>query len=550
MPILKTIELNGTEYNISPEGISPENIVMSVVPSAWESQELSIEDGKYVVNYYEISNNANMSVITADIPSGAKVIEFTSFDAPTSAHTKAQFLLDSGEVVVVTPTIYTKIENLLYVDKCDIPDGAVSIRTTIYTSKKTDAFVKTQGYETYTPLWLDLPEKTVDASSIKGEVDYTRTPLTVSYEDGYTTGYTGSFANPGYTQKASSSSMSIATISGIEQLKLYEIDSYYDVSASPGGIVVWFDADGKRLTYENGLPYNYVLSSVQIRAITIGNHYRQIVMSPLGAASAQIAVKTAAKTACQFNAISYTQKSAEWLSVGIRNIDSQCLDIIKQDALDSVYGKKYDYHTIIDKSKTVANKTAVLFGDSIAAGVSSGTTDSNFKMWANIVKTRLNITLTNSAVSAKNITNNDSDSNSISAKVIAYTGDAATIIIAGGTNDHSNTKPLGVWGDTTVVTFYGALRAMCEHLKTLSAEKVVFITPINKTSKYTNPNTLDKYREAIQITARYYGFDVIEGKDFGFPENEGIAQQLFVYDGLHPTQAGHVMYANNICEWF
>lgn len=60
---------------------------------------------------------------------------------------------------------------------------------------------------------------------------------------------------------------------------------------------------------------------------------------------------------------------------------------------------------------------------------------------------------------------------------------------------------------------------------------------------------MNKYREAIQITARYYGFDVLEGKDFGFPEAEGVAQQLFTYDGLHPTQAGHVMYANDVCEY-
>ena len=221
--------------------------------------------------------------------------------------------------------------------------------------------------------------------------------------------------------------------------------------------------------------------------------------------------------------------------------------MIVKDAIDQIKLEQYNYKTIVNRAIKTNNKEVVLFGDSIAAGVASGTIDSNFKKWADIARDRLGWSLTNSAVSATTITNTDNSSNAISAKVIAYSGEADVIIIAGGTNDHTIAKPIGAWGDTTVATFYGALYAMCEHLKTLSAEKIVFITPINKSQRYANPVSLDKYREAIQLTARKYGFDVIEGKEFGFPTESGVAQTLFLPDNLHPSQSGHVMYANEVC---
>lgn len=40
---------------------------------------------------------------------------------------------------------------------------------------------------------------------------------------------------------------------------------------------------------------------------------------------------------------------------------------------------------------------------------------------------------------------------------------------------------------------------------------------------------------------------IVNGADLGFPLVTGDYQQDMIYDGLHPTAAGHKMYCDAIC---
>ena len=548
---VKTVEDGKvTEYEFGECTVNPDHISMSMVTEQ-ETLTVTFDDGKYVEKYYTTGSNANMSIMdvaVSDFNTDAISIEYTTYDGSGSS-TRAQFVLDDGSVEVVTPS-YTKISTRLYVCTCSVPSGAVAFRTTIYTSEKSNCYVKANIPVTYSPLWIDLPTESVKKDDVSGETTKSRTALSVTYEDGYATYYSGTPANvTGFSNHQANQNLSTAVLSGITPLSLYEIDSYYNVSLSAGGIVVWYDSNGNRITDENGIPYNYVLKTNWVKKPSEG-HFRQIVMSPLEAYSAKIVIQLSKKSDCIFNTLSLTTKTLDWLSVGIRNLDSQCIDILSKNTIDQIKSKSYEYESTVNKAVSVYGKTVALFGDSIAAGVASGTTDSGFISWANLFKQRLNLTLSNNAVSGKTITNDNSDSNSISAKVIAYDGTAEIIIIAGGTNDYNQGKTIGSITDNTAATFYGALNLMAAHLKTLAAELVVFITPINCTVKYNNAvAALDDYRRAIQDVCRVNGFSVIEGADFGFPEDAGTMQVLLDYDGLHPTQIGHVMYANEVCSY-
>lgn len=131
-------------------------------------------------------------------------------------------------------------------------------------------------------------------------------------------------------------------------------------------------------------------------------------------------------------------------------------------------------------------KKLTAFGDSITAGVANeGNGNISAEQDAYICKfaSYTNAILTNNAVSGSTITFVDNESiTSIYTKVTTYKNEADNIIISGGTNDYNQGRKLGEYGDDTKYTFYGALKLICEYLKTnYPNTKVIFITPINVT---------------------------------------------------------------------
>lgn len=214
---------------------------------------------------------------------------------------------------------------------------------------------------------------------------------------------------------------------------------------------------------------------------------------------------------------------------------------------------QYNIADSINKPIVFNGKSLVAFGDSITAGVSSPNLgnagdDKYISKFCSLVGATLT---TNYAVSGSCITDADDVTTSIYDRVLAYTGNADIIWIAGGTNDWNTGKEIGTYESTDVKTLYGALRAICEHLKTNHPNAVViFVTPIPYTtlSQYSSIAPLDAYRSAIYEIATLYGYNVVNGKDLGMPFKSGNWGNSMCADsdGCHPTVDGHKLYARNL----
>lgn len=123
---------------------------------------------------------------------------------------------------------------------------------------------------------------------------------------------------------------------------------------------------------------------------------------------------------------------------------------------------------------------------------------------------------------------------------------ADLVIVAGGTNDYGTNVALGTIADQTDVSFYGALNVLCDGLQSkYPGKRIVFITPIHRANEDANQvgATLEQYRQAIYDVARdTYGFAVIDGRTMGISCKNASFKNVYIYDGLHPTQEGHNVY--------
>lgn len=234
------------------------------------------------------------------------------------------------------------------------------------------------------------------------------------------------------------------------------------------------------------------------------------------------------------------------------------------------FSKKYPHS--IAKPIIFQGKNAVVFGDSIAYGVYStetGTVLQKTQSFIDLFASANNITLDNQAISGTTITNNGNQ-NSIFNKIINYNNyiNKDIIFIAGGTNDFNQSIEIGELNSTNDTEFFGALTAICEHLKTnVPNATVIFISPIPYTDAYYNKRnstgmlqhpykygnltgkTLNDYRNAIYEIVTQYGFNVVSGGLLGMPEgNTGGWNAIMCSDadGCHPTIMGHHLYAHNL----
>lgn len=128
------------------------------------------------------------------------------------------------------------------------------------------------------------------------------------------------------------------------------------------------------------------------------------------------------------------------------------------------------------------------------------------------------------------------------------------ITIAAGTNDRIDGVygNLGTFDDRTNETFYGGLHVLIAGLKSKYPNaRMLFISQIPRAGLRSNPNNptdLDKKFKAITEVCDYYSVPVWAGhKNFGFhPDDNATFRSTYMEDGLHPTNAGQVWYANRL----
>ncbi len=135
--------------------------------------------------------------------------------------------------------------------------------------------------------------------------------------------------------------------------------------------------------------------------------------------------------------------------------------------------------------------------------------------------------------------------------------DADAVVVFGGTNDYGHgIAPLGCFFDRTPETFYGACHYLFRGLiKKYLGKPIVIMTPLHRCGERLNaPSpktaaaaTLKEYVDIMREVAEFYSLPVLDlfatsGIQPDIPE----IKELYMPDGLHPNDAGHVVIARKL----
>ena len=133
--------------------------------------------------------------------------------------------------------------------------------------------------------------------------------------------------------------------------------------------------------------------------------------------------------------------------------------------------------------------------------------------------------------------------------------DADVVVVFGGTNDFGHgDAPFGEFSDRTADTFCGALH----ELYTMLLEKyprstVAVITPLHRSTEAI-PNmhgrVLQEYVDMIRRAAEYYSLPVLDlYANYGVQPAVLAMKEMYMPDGLHPNDAGHVLLTSRIVKF-
>ena len=133
--------------------------------------------------------------------------------------------------------------------------------------------------------------------------------------------------------------------------------------------------------------------------------------------------------------------------------------------------------------------------------------------------------------------------------------DADVVVVFGGTNDFGHgDAPFGTPADRTADTFCGALHELYTSLLTkFPRAQFVVITPLHRATE-SIPNmhgkVLQEYVDEIRAAAAYYSLPVLDlWAEYGVQPAVPVMKDMYMPDGLHPNDAGHVILTNKIAKF-
>ena len=183
----------------------------------------------------------------------------------------------------------------------------------------------------------------------------------------------------------------------------------------------------------------------------------------------------------------------------------------------------------------------VAFGDSITEG---GGLESFSHSYPNVTAKLLGCNILNKGISGSTLAfDNSSSRHCIADDVVTFskTGSRAHIIsVSGGSNDKSNSLPLGTVNDKTTETIYGSLNIIADTLeKRFPDAFIFFITPIkhpNCESLNENGYNLLNICEAIKNVAAKHSFPVLDLYNTSQFETASNGMNHPDCDGWHPLK--------------
>ena len=133
--------------------------------------------------------------------------------------------------------------------------------------------------------------------------------------------------------------------------------------------------------------------------------------------------------------------------------------------------------------------------------------------------------------------------------------DADLVVVFGGTNDFGHgDAPFGEFSDRTADTFCGALHELYTSLlEKYPAAQLVILTPLHRSTEDT-PNmhgkVLKDYVDMIRKAAEYYSLPVLDlYATYGVQPAVPVMKEKYMPDGLHPSDAGHVILTRKIVKF-
>ena len=138
--------------------------------------------------------------------------------------------------------------------------------------------------------------------------------------------------------------------------------------------------------------------------------------------------------------------------------------------------------------------------------------------------------------------------------------DADVVVVFGGTNDFGHgDAPFGTFDDRTPDTFCGATHTLVRTLiERYPHAEIVFITPLHRLNENcpTGDNkpapvaTLKDYVDAMRRILEYYSVPVLDlYAESGLQPAVPVIQELYMPDGLHPSDAGNAILARRIIQF-
>ena len=129
--------------------------------------------------------------------------------------------------------------------------------------------------------------------------------------------------------------------------------------------------------------------------------------------------------------------------------------------------------------------------------------------------------------------------------------DSEMIVVFGGTNDYGHgDAPLGIMGDTTIFTFYGAVYSLIKKLKyAFPNSRIVFATPIHREFEHDRGLNLVDYVNAIKEVCASLNVPVMDMYNLYKVNPEKEEDKIkYAPDGLHPNDLGHDLLSDCFIE--
>jgi lysophospholipase L1-like esterase len=221
-------------------------------------------------------------------------------------------------------------------------------------------------------------------------------------------------------------------------------------------------------------------------------------------------------------------------------------------------------------SSPLAGKKIAGLGDSITYGFiprNAPGYPGQLNSYLTLVAAELGATALNYGISGSTLGDAGGGANSpFTQRYAAMSDDADLVIVMGGTNDVRKFVPLGVMGDTTDATFYGALDVLARGLlqkyrytpaaSVGKGKKIMFMTALRLGP--TLDVNLPAFNEATIAVCKKYGIPVFDAYNLstltpelfrtlvGTEPGYTDTYNPFVPDGTHPSQEGHEIFAKAV----